>query len=357
MSFRETLTPAQRATPLNHVIDPGFVHRRKIQSIIGKVGMDVIDQAIGKIPPLQDWERGNRIDYIYTELMLTFCNKLQVPSLGQLVEAQKGTMFCSTEKLGPCPDVYSRDRAVSVWVPPGQAPEFRVELHYSTEHISSTTMKERLAKGGHPISIIAQFHSKEKDRIIFEPLIIGFPWLQAGDAFPDFDIMWFGANFYENYVEDFDEFQQVLSVPTPKSPVPMERISESAFKMCLAEILGDSPQKDWGGETSDYYTAHIHLNGRRHKAAFLLKGPASFRPMTLNHLGKNNDQIVRLAREPAEILVVQHSHDISTPVRDTLRAFAVQPSNARRYCCMDGRDSLRLLQAYGLYEKAANMNG
>jgi len=28
-------------------------------------------------------------------------------------------------------------------------------------------------------------------------------------------------------------------------------------------------------------------------AAFLLKGPARFVPMGLNHLGKNNDQIVR----------------------------------------------------------------
>jgi len=28
-------------------------------------------------------------------------------------------------------------------------------------------------------------------------------------------------------------------------------------------------------------------------AAFLLKGPARFAPMGLNHLGKNNDQIVR----------------------------------------------------------------
>jgi hypothetical protein len=132
----------------------------------------------------------------------------------------------------------------------------------------------------------------------------------------------------------------------------MRFITEKAFKTCLAELLGDKIQNDWGGETSDYYTAHLHLNGQRVTAAFLLKGPARFEAMTLNNLGKNNDQIVRLAKEPANLLVVQHCHDILQPVRDTLRAFAVQPSRPRRYCLIDGRDSLRILQAYGLYDRA-----
>jgi hypothetical protein len=86
--------------------------------------------------------------------------------------------------------------------------------------------------------------------------------------------------------------------------------------------------------------------------AFLLKGPAHFAPMGLNHLGRNNDQIYRLSSEPAEILIVQHSHEILQPVRATIRTFAVQPSRPRRYCLIDGRDSLRLLLAYNLYDEA-----
>ncbi len=78
--------------------------------------------------------------------------------------------------------------------------------------------------------------------------------------------------------------------------------------------------------------------------------------MGLNHLGKNNDQIVRLSHEPAEVLFVQHSHEIMSPVRETLRAFCVQPSNPRRYCLIDGRDSLRLLVAYGLLDKAKELS-
>jgi hypothetical protein len=78
--------------------------------------------------------------------------------------------------------------------------------------------------------------------------------------------------------------------------------------------------------------------------------------MGLNNLGKNNDQIVRLASEPADVLIVQHCHDILPAVRQTLRAFAVQPGRPRRYCLIDGRDSLRLLMGYGLYEKAVKLS-
>ena len=76
----------------------------------------------------------------------------------------------------------------------------------------------------------------------------------------------------------------------------------------------------------------------------------------MNHLGKNNDQIVRLATEPANILIVQHCHNILPAVRKTLRAFAVQPSYPRRYCLIDGKDSLRLLKAYNLLDEAIGLS-
>lgn len=185
---------------------------------------------------------------------------------------------------------------------------------------------------------------------------MGFPWLLDNDQKPDFDIMWWASQFFENFIEDFDEFSKVSNFEMPPDPDPMKNISENAFKTCLATILGDVPQKDWGGETSDFFSSHLNLQGKRVTGAFLLKGPHNFRPMGLNHLGKNNDQIVRLSHESAEVLFVQHCHDILPPVRETLRAFAVQPSRPRRYCLVDGRDSLRMLYAYDLYEKAMELS-
>ncbi len=232
----------------------------------------------------------------------------------------------------------------------------KVEFQYSTKFICSDTLKSRLEDGA-TISIIAVLYKIENGTAIFDPLIMGFPWLEEGIEQPDFDIMWYGYDFYEHYIEDFDEFNLVKNIPQPPDVKPMRNVSEKVFKKCLQKILGDTASNDWGGEQSDYFTAHLHLNGRRVTAAFLLKGPASFAPMGLKHLGKNNDQIVRLADEPAQVLIVQHSHDILPAVRKTLRAFAVQPSNPRRYCLMDGRDSLRLLQAYNLYDWAIEQVG
>ncbi|NET46761.1 hypothetical protein [Okeania sp. SIO2B3] len=150
------------------------------------------------------------------------------------------------------------------------------------------------------------------------------------------------------YIEDFDEFSKIKEQNMPKDFEEMKHIKENVFKVALGKILSESIPKDWGGETSDFITSHLHYQGRRLRAAFLLKGPAKFNPMTFKHLGKNGDQIVRLAKEPADVLIVQHCHDITSSVIETLKVFATQPSNPRYYCFLDGRESLRLLEAYDL---------
>jgi hypothetical protein len=346
------LTSEQRAVDLGLFIDPSFVNHRKAQTILGPTGMQHVDQAISQLPPLPEWQRIVRIDHIYTQYMLIFCEQLGIRPLQGVLATRTGQLFCSTEKLLPCEAIYDahRKRVVSVWDNPGSYP-FRVELHYSKRHIRGDTLRSRL-HDGHLISIIGQVSGATDDAVVLEPIVMGFPWLVEKGQRPTFDIMWYGQTFYEHIIEDFDEFSKVGTVPTPSSPDRMKGITENAFKTCLAELLGDNAEKDWGGEQCDYYSAHVHLKGRRVTAAFVLKGPADFRPMGLNHLGKNNDQIVRLSHSPADVLFVQHAHDITAPVRETLRAFAVQPSRPRRYCLIDGRDSLRLLDAYGSYDRA-----
>lgn len=352
--IREQLTPEQRATDLDLVIDPGFVNHRKIQSIIGNLGMSFIDYNIRNLPDLPEWQRTVRIDHIYSEAVLVFCKQLGINTLQHNLATQEGRLFCSIEKLSSCPDVYDNTRVVSKWIPPENI-NITVEFQYSTTHIHSDTMRSRLHDGNYVFAIIAEVLEFDGTHAICDPLVMGTPWLREKDKSPSFDIMWYGYDFFENFVEDFDEFSKVKDILIPDDVEPMKHVSEDSFKQCLAEILGGTIPNDWGGETSDFYTAHIHLQGKPTTAAFLLKGPARFAPMSLNHLGKNNDQIVRLSKEPAKILFVQHCHDVTPQVRETLRAFAVQPGNARRYCIIDGRDSLRLLKAYDLYDKAIEL--
>jgi len=204
------------------------------------------------------------------------------------------------------------------------------------------------------ISYVGLVEEVESDKIVIAPLVMGAPWLHPSpDRDPAFDLMWSHYDFFENFVEDVDEFALAKEVPRNEAGVDwqvLKEIPEAAVKKALCTLLGDRPVKDWGGEQFDHFSTSVHLSGRRVSAAFLLKGAADFSEMKAKHLGKNGDQLYRLSQAPAEFLVLQHSHLVSAPVRATLRAFAVNPAVPRRYCVIDGPDTFRLLSAYGLLD-------
>lgn len=336
-------------------IDCGFVHRRKAANVLQDRGMALVDKYIEELPDLPDWEREVRIDRIYTKVLTGMCEAMEIPSLGQLLNAKRGRLFNSTETLLPSPDVFTASRAVSRISTPGF--ELHAELHYSTDRVASSTLKSEL-HNGEEIAVIAELQSVQNDRVIFHPLVMGGPWLYPkDDSLDEAEAMWWGYSMGEVFIEDIDDLSDAASIVSTDGWEVMAEITEEAFKECLAEILQIAAPNDWGGEQSDLYTANLRLGGQRLSAAFLLKGPARFQPMTLNTLGKNNDQIVRLSKEPAGLLIVQHCHDIGQAVRDTLRAFAIQPGTMRRrYCLIDGRDSFRILKAYGKLERAIELS-
>lgn len=153
----------------------------------------------------------------------------------------------------------------------------------------------------------------------------------------------------EEHVDTIDSFKRVCHEPRPPKIElsNLKTVAEADVKNAFGNILGEpSVPKDWGGEKSDLYSTHIMLRERRRSAAFLFKGPSKQGPMTLAHLGKNGDQLLRLSTEPAEVLILQHSDEITPPVRELLRVIANQLQRVRRYCVIDGYDTLRLLRAY-----------
>lgn len=158
------------------------------------------------------------------------------------------------------------------------------------------------------------------------------------------------ARYLELHIEQIDSFSQTRGTrrsSSKKALAALKDIPEKAIKEAFAEIIGEAiVPKDWGGETSDLFSSGVFVEGQRVSAAFAFKGPAKFHPMTMADLGKNGDQINRLYEEPAELLILQHCHNITTPVRKMMRAFAQQMGNPRTYCVIDGFDTLRLLTAY-----------
>ena len=132
----------------------------------------------------------------------------------------------------------------------------------------------------------------------------------------------------------------------------MRSIPEADVKKALATLIGEpTVPKDWGGEQHDLWTTRLRLEGRGHTAAFVLKGPAGgsmWRPMTIAMLGRNGDQLQRMASSPAEVLVVQHCHEIRPEVVSMLESLASDMRNPRRFMVIDGYHSHSLMRAAGL---------
>jgi hypothetical protein len=115
----------------------------------------------------------------------------------------------------------------------------------------------------------------------------------------------------------------------------------------FAEILGEPDvPKDWGGEQFDLWTTHLLVEGQPLRAAFLFKGPAEFKPMTIASLGKNGDQIDRLSSTVADVLVIQHCHSITAPVVNMARVYASDPRHPRRYLMIDGYETIKILRHF-----------
>ena len=129
----------------------------------------------------------------------------------------------------------------------------------------------------------------------------------------------------------------------------MKTIPEDRIKEVFTDLLSEPSKQDWSGESDDHFSANVTVRGRRRTAAFLLKGPSSFREMTLDMCGRRADQIHRAVDSGADLTVVQHCHLIGPVVRRTLRNLTIQPGGSRRkYCLIDGQATWRILQAYSL---------
>lgn len=148
-------------------------------------------------------------------------------------------------------------------------------------------------------------------------------------------------------IDEIQSFARVRGV----APAGHVALRESAIKEGLLRVIGDRGSfKDWGGEQNDFLTDKLVIRGRRVVAAFALKGPGKTGILTPAKMGKNGDQIQRLARSPAQVLVVQYHAQIADSVREQLALFAqlksVWEDRQIWYSVVDGDDTSRLVVAY-----------
>ncbi|MGX1587875.1 hypothetical protein [Brevundimonas diminuta] len=172
-------------------------------------------------------------------------------------------------------------------------------LAYHTSHIVSDTGRMTLEEGPNgdfEVSIVGLLHNR-RDRFEVEPLIMGAPTLEhprnEGDG-----LAWSSRDHGEILAKDIDQFSALTTVVVASADEwmsVMRNVSEEQVKRAFAGLLAEPTKNDWGGELNDHFSASLSIGGRRRTAAFLLKGPTSFREMTLDMCGKQADQIYRLA--------------------------------------------------------------
>jgi hypothetical protein len=335
-------------TPYLH-IDPGFINKRLIFSVFGSGFVKEFNRL--KQNGDDHWADLSN-NHLIVDLVLASCNGMGVKSLGEILfDSSEDRLFCSTEKIEGSNDVYEDGRK-SVRIDLSYEYEKEIKLSFGTEHFVATTGRAEVAEGA-ILSIIGVIREISSTQVTIWPLIIGAPSFDHSYN-DDFvieleELIWYGWHWYEIFPEDITEFSRIKEMPDPATEEwveVMRETPENSVKEAFCEILGDVTRKDWGGELADHFSSSVHLANERLTAAFLLKGPARFREMTPEMLGKRADQIYRLSQTPAQLLIVQHSHQIGEAVRATLRAFSVTPHNPRRYCFINGKDTYKILQAY-----------
>ena len=121
------------------IVDPGFVHHRKIETILGAIGTEIINKAIERIAiGTPEWRKNVAIGHIYTRVMIDFCKANNIKTLEQILLDGCGQLFCSIVKTKACNELYDSERAVSA---------LKRSLKLNPENARATTRLKELGAG------------------------------------------------------------------------------------------------------------------------------------------------------------------------------------------------------------------
>jgi hypothetical protein len=355
-----SIVPPQSSALPDFDLTCWYLNRRRVVELLGSDTLAPQLDRVGRMgghAHLQDMA----IEGVFKDAITGWLMAQKPPTLGELLVSEKvaaGQIFTHYTNwffkgLGEARKAQMRGTTV---LPPALAyakldtlrPGGKVECRFHAEHLTSNSSWSELS-GQATKFVLALITRVQEDVIEAIPYVIA-------DIAPSYDrpaslIGRHWNNKLEVFVEQIDSFSAIETVEKPRRKTdlePLRAIPEASVKQAFAEILGEPiVPKDWGGERSDFYTTRLLLYGQRISTAFALKGPAKFKPMTMAELGKNGDQIDRLFTEPAELVVLQHCHEITGPVRGVMRAYAQRIGDLRLFCLIDGYDTLQILRAYG----------
>jgi hypothetical protein len=345
--------PSRTEVPVDYDLTCWYLNQRRVLELVG------IEALVAAGGASDHMVRIAELVFIKDRLV-AWLNANRPPTLGQLIikgELREHVLFTHFSNFFGR-GLYAVYRALEKGkprIPPAELyaklddikPACRVAFRFHHEHLTSTSAWSELS-GQHQLFALGLITTISDKAIEAIPWVIASPFPHINRASTSIGHRW--GNRLQVFVEEIDSFAKVSKNPYRPTHTELEKlrgIPERKIKQAFAEIIGEPTiPKDWGGERSDLFSDRVRLDGKRISAAFMFKGPAQFVPMTPASLGKNGDQIDRLFSEPADLLILQHCHQITSAVRGQMRAYAQQIGRLRLFCLIDGYDTLRILHAY-----------
>lgn len=300
----------------------------------------------------EEYQRKMKTDLLYIDETIKFIQENNIPDLHELILSGKvsDNILVTYQKsfyYKKFKEKKSNRESIKFHLKHKEFSNLNIHGTFATEHFTCNTAYTNLS-GRYRAFFLSFIESHTNEDIILKPILIGDRLIQNKNSANTFNV----SLSNEIKPENIDEFHDISkiefrSIDDKVALNTLKGIPEKEIKNRLASIIHQNNiPKDWGGEKSDLFTSHLHINNERISGAFILKGPAKFEPMILSSLGKNGDQIVRLFEEPADLFILQHCHYITSAVKSMMEAFATRHMRIRNFMIIDGIDTYRILKAY-----------
>jgi len=319
------MTRGPKTEPLDYDLTCWYLNQHRV---IELVGAESVSPQLRRAGPFGT-------ESILKDALTAWMRSAKPPTLGQLLvsDTLKSNSLFTIYTNFYCRGLPKVREALSKGkqpVPPAGAyaklddlrPGWRVSFRFHHEHLTSNSSWSELA-GPRQLFILGAATA------ISEQTIEAIPWVIAY-LIPNFfdhtataiSSRWNSRlEVFLDSIDSFGRVREIRPTRTKKELAQLRDVPERDVKQAFAEIIGEpTVPKDWGGERSDLFTSRVVLDGERISTAFAFKGPAQFKPLTMAGLGKKGDQIDRLFTEPADLLVLQHCHEITPPVLGAIRA-------------------------------------
>lgn len=330
-----------------------YVNSRRLLEILPKPRLQALVGSMGGRDPneLHDFRSSMVLAQVKDELVLWLkANVAQVHPI-DLMAAQgtlaPGQFFTAIQSFFG--NAHAKPGlAQRLWTKLELEDEFLLEIPIQPQHVLSGSPRDRMS-GRNRLFVFGVVEKVEQNVIQGGAYYVGTVCPRGVDPLlppPG----WYWRDYQQIPLQDIDAFSRIgqEAMPDKKDLAIVKTFSEEDVKFAVAELISEQAPKDWGGERSDLFSANVSVRGRPATASFLFKGPGSgFTPMTMKHLGKRGDQIDRLFCEGSDLCVLQHCHDVTPAVRNTMRAYALSMERPRLFTILDGIATLRLMRAYG----------